>query len=142
MYIWRINSLRNLQVRNLRQMLTDKQKFIEEMRRKTKLMAINILQMCDSFSDKKKSLRIIAYQLGRSASSVAANYRAACRARSNKEFYSKMSVTTEEADETVFWLEVLKEGNFEINRKLVLNLLIDANEIMKIVATARKNTSH
>lgn len=119
----------------------DKAVFIEGMRHRTKMMAIDILELCDTIKDKNNSLRIIAYQLGKSASSAAANYRAACRARSNNEFYSKMSITTEEADETVFWLEVLNEGSFGVDKITINNLLVETTEIMKIVATARKNTT-
>ena len=54
--------------------------------------------------------KVIADQLMRSASSVAANYRAACRARSRAEFVAKLSIVVEEADETILWLELIGDG--------------------------------
>jgi four helix bundle protein len=59
---------------------------------------------------KTDSSRIIGKQLIRSVTSTAANYRAACLSRSKKEFYSKISIVVEEADETLFWLEILKDS--------------------------------
>ncbi len=79
-------------------------------------------------------------QLLRSATSVAANYRAACRARSQKEFFSKLSIVVEEADESLFWLEMLVEAAIVDTNKLQ-PLITEAIEILKIVATARKNAS-
>ena len=75
----------------------------------------------------------------RSATSVAANYRAACRARSTREFFAKISIVIEEADETLFWLELLEETNIISPEKLSL-LKSDISEVLKITATARKNT--
>jgi len=57
------------------------------------------------------TVRVIANQIVRSGSSVGANYRAVCRARSDREFVSKMNIVLEEADETLFWLEIIKEKN-------------------------------
>ena len=72
--------------------------------------------------------------------SIAANYRAVCRARSDAEFYSKICIVVEEADETVFWLEIIKEINIndidETNQ-----LLSEANEILKIMAASKKKAS-
>ena len=75
----------------------------------------------------------------RSATSVAANYRAACRARSTREFFAKISIVIEEADETLFWLELLEETNIISPEKLSL-LKSDISEVLKITATDRKNT--
>jgi four helix bundle protein len=113
--------------------------FIERTQLRCKKLAIGVLELCDSFSYKQNSLKIISYQLGKSASSVAANYNAACRARSGKEFYSKMSITAEEVDETVLWLEMLIEGSFKVDSEKIRPLLSEAIGILKIVATARKN---
>ncbi|MEO5571131.1 MAG: four helix bundle protein [Bacteroidia bacterium] len=85
---------------------------------------------------KTDEARIIGKQLLRSATSTSANYRAVCRARSDAEFHSKLSIVVEEADETVFWIEILIEA--EIVKKERLNeLLQEANEILKIVASSR-----
>jgi len=82
--------------------------FIENMKRRTKEAAIDIIFLTKKF-DNSKHLQVITYQIVKSSSSVGANYRAASRAISDKAMYSKMKITEEEADETVFWLEVLEE---------------------------------
>ena len=81
---------------------------------------------------------IIGDQLLRSATSVASNYRASCRARSQAEFYSKISIVVEEADESQFWLEVLLEGNL-IQEPELSPLLKEAGEITAIVTSSRKH---
>ncbi len=79
----------------------------------------------------------IARQLVRSATSVAANYRASCRARSRADFVSKMGIVEEEADESLFWIEFgVKAGLTRSSR--VTGLLNEGNEIVAIVATSRK----
>lgn len=113
--------------------------FIEQMKSRTETLVIDCLLLCDELPLNKNSTRIISYQLGKSASSVVANYRASCRARSGKELFSKISLTAEEADETVYWLEVLKKGKFLDSKKLEV-LILESTQILKIVATARKNS--
>ncbi|WP_425562819.1 four helix bundle protein [Mucilaginibacter panaciglaebae] len=84
---------------------------------------------------------MIGRQLLRSSSSVGANYRAACRARSKAEFHSKLSTVVEEADEPAFWMEVLIEA--EIVTKSELTYLLDeANQILKISSASRKTVSN
>lgn len=77
---------------------------------RTKTLAINIINSLSDlpYSDK---VSVIRKQIFRSASSVAANYRAMCRARSDKEKYAKIRIVVEEADETVFWPKVIQEVN-------------------------------
>jgi four helix bundle protein len=91
---------------------------------------------------KDKALRIIGRQFLRSGTSVAANFRAACRARSSADFISKMSVVAEEADETFFWLELLVEAKL-IKLKLVESLMKECEELLRIfsasLATAKRN---
>lgn len=76
--------------------------------KRTKVLAIKIINELSElpFSDK---VSVIRKQIFRCASSTAANYRAMCRARSDKEKYAKLCIVVEEADETVFWLEVIEE---------------------------------
>ena len=89
---------------------------------------------------KTEEAKIIGRQLLRSSSSVGANYRAACRARSQAEFHSKLSIVVEEADESVFWMEVLVEA--EVVKESELNYLTDeANQILKIASASRKTVS-
>ena len=116
--------------------------FVRKTKLRCKKLAIAILELCDTFSYKQTSLRIISYQLGKSASSLNANYHAACRGRCGKEFYAKMSLTIEEADETVLWLEMLLEGKFNVESEKIRPLLNEAVEVLKILATARKNSSN
>jgi four helix bundle protein len=91
---------------------------------------------------KDEALRIIGRQFLRSGTSVAANYRAACRARSSADFISKMSVVAEEADETFFWLELLVEAKL-IKLKLVESLMKECEELLRIfsasLAIAKRN---
>jgi four helix bundle protein len=80
---------------------------------------------------------VLGKQALRSATSVGANYRAACRAQTRAIFVHKMSIVVEEADETVYWLELLRDA--DIVRPTLLNDLIDeAEQILKIMAAARK----
>jgi four helix bundle protein len=85
---------------------------------------------------KSDEIRIIAKQLLRAASSVGANYRAACRSRSDAEFYAKLSIVVEEADESLFWLEILEESILMQTDRLI-RLKSEATEILSVVAKAR-----
>jgi len=81
---------------------------------------------------------VIGKQMLCSGTSVAANYRTACRARSGKEFFSKVSIVTEEADEPLFWIELLIEAEIIPSNRLK-SIMQKATEIVKIIATSRKN---
>lgn len=108
----------------------------KELKIRTRKFAINILNFVDEFPN-RRSAHIIANQLGRSASSVAANYRAACRARSHNEFIAKLGVVEEEADESVFWLDITFETkNASIEK--VAPLLSEARELTAIFTAASK----
>lgn len=80
---------------------------------------------------------IIVKQIIRSAFSSAANYRAACRVQSKKAFISKLSIVVEEIDETHFWLEVISDLAI-INPNKLKELLIEAEELTKILSSSRK----
>jgi four helix bundle protein len=108
----------------------------EELKRRTKSSAIRIVKMFRSLP-KTEDARVIGRQVLRSGTSVAANYRAVCRARSKAEFISKMGVVVEEADETVFWLEMLIETNIMPVKKLD-KLLGEANELLAIFAASQR----
>jgi len=110
--------------------------FIENMKRRTKKAAIDVIFLTKKF-DNSKHLQVISYQIIKSSSSVGANYRAASRAISDKALYSKMKITEEEADETVFWLEVLEEVfNQEINE--IKRLHQEYLEILGVVSKSNK----
>ena len=112
-----------------------------EMKSRTKEFAKSIIKLCRKFPNDMEG-RLIGNQIFRSGTSTAANYRAACRARSTADFISKLSIVEEEADETLFWLELIKE--MEIVDKTLLNSLMqENNEIIAIIVssikTARNN---
>ncbi len=113
----------------------------EEMKKRTKEFAMEIIKLC-RILPKNQECRLIIDQLFRAGTSVAANYRAACRARSRADFISKMGIVEEEADESLFWLELIKELKLSKDI-LVSRLLKEGNEILSIVVssinTARKN---
>jgi four helix bundle protein len=89
---------------------------------------------------KTEEAKIIGRQLLRSSSSVGANYRAACRARSKAEFHSKLSTVVEEADESAFWMEVLVDADV-VPKSQLSYLLDEANQILKITSASRKTVS-
>lgn len=83
------------------------------------------------------SLEIVLKQLVRAATSIAANYRAACRARSQKDFAYKLSVIVEEADESVFWLELLRDGGLMQGEDLS-SLVDEYTQLLKIFSASHK----
>ncbi len=89
---------------------------------------------------KNKASQVISYQLIKSGTSVGANYRAALRGRSNRAFISKINIVLEEADESLFWLELIKHKNW-ISHKLLAELLKEANELTAIFVSTL-NTMH
>jgi len=113
----------------------------EELKRRTKAFAVRIVKMTEAIP-KTRAADIIARQVLRSATSVGANYRAACRARSHREFTAKIGIVTEEADETLYWLELLVETNI-MSETLLKNLIQEADELTAIFTatahTARQN---
>lgn len=115
-----------------------KEELNEQFRKRTKIFAVTIIKFCKNISNNYID-KIAINQLVKSATSTAANYRAACRARSKAEFFSKISIVVEEADETLFWLEVIEEAEIN-NSTLLKELQRESLEILKIVAKARKNS--
>ena len=107
-----------------------------DLRDRTKRFALRVLKLCDSLP-KTEAARTISRQLLRSGTSVAANYRAAGRARSRAEFIAKMGVVVEEADESVFWLELLVESGMIVKPRLD-DLVAEANELVSIFVASQK----
>ena len=107
-----------------------------ELRERKKRFALRVLKLCDSLP-KSEAARAISRQLLRSGTSVAANYRATSRARSRAEFVAKMGVVVEEADESVFWLELLVESGM-IAKTRLSDLLTEANELVSIFVASQK----
>ena len=119
-------------------MRTEDYKYREELKQRTKSFALRVIKLFQSLP-KTTEAQIIGKQLLRSATSVASNYRAACRARSNAEFHSKVCIVVEEADETMFWLELLWEAEI-VKKELLQNLYQENEEILKIMVVSRKNS--
>lgn len=111
----------------------------DDLKPRTKQFSLRVIHLCESLSS-KASARVIANQLLRSATSVGANYRAARRARSTADFISKIGVVLEEADESVYWLELLKESGLVSEQKLS-SLLHEAEELVAIFAASRITAS-
>jgi len=88
-----------------------------ELQQRTKSFALRVLKLIEHLPNSIGG-RILANQLTRSGTSVGANYRAACRARSRAEFASKLGTVAEEADESLYWLELIRDGNFVPAKKL------------------------
>ena len=111
-----------------------KSDFAEEFKKRTKKFSTEIIRLYRKLP-KTDDAKIVGRQLVKAATSVASNYRAACRARSDNEFYSKISIVVEEADESVFWLEILTEAEiYKVDEKLMK----EGNEILAIVSSSRK----
>jgi len=110
--------------------------FVAKFRDRTKKFVVDNIKLY-RLLPKTEEARIVGKQLLRSSSSVGANYRAACRARSQAEFSSKISIVIEEADESVFWMEVMIDAEI-VTQPQVNNLINEGNEILKVVSSARK----
>jgi four helix bundle protein len=124
---------------NINKNMTEKEIFIEKMKIRSKKFAVDVIQFCESLKT-TKAASVITYQLIKSATSTGANYRAACKARSRKEFFSKICIVTEEVDESEYWLEVIKDVNLSNKGEELERLLMEANELNKIMSKAKNST--
>lgn len=107
-----------------------------ELKARTKDFALRVLQLIDSLPE-TRSGRVLAGQLGRSGTSVGANYRAACRSRSTAEMISKLSVVEEEADESAFWLELVGDHRL-LSPARVAPLHRESGELTAIMVASRR----
>lgn len=114
--------------------------FNDELRDRTKNFALRVIKLFRSLP-KTEEARVIGRQLLRSGCSVGANLRAATRARSKAEYYSKLSIAVEEADESAFWMELLIEAEIVSEKKLA-SLYNESIEITKILAVSRKTSKN
>ena len=108
----------------------------QQLKNRTKQFAIRIVKLYQALP-KSEEAKVIGRQVLRSGTSVAANYRAVCRARSNAEFVAKIGIVVEEADETVFWLELLAETSIVKPARLT-EMLREANELLAIFAASQR----
>ncbi len=114
-------------------MSIDKHKQLKD---RTKMFALRVIKMSDALP-RTRAGNVITNQILRSATSMAANYRAVGRARSKAEFIAKLGVVVEEADETVFWLELLCDSGIVPAAKMH-GLLDEANQLMLIFSASRR----
>src|SRR5271154_1376272 len=108
----------------------------DEMRKRTKDYANRIVKLCSALSRDWIS-QTLGKQLLRSGTSVGANYRAVCRAKSNLDFINKLRIVEEECDESLFWMELLVDNNLVKTGRLN-QLMKEANELLAIVVSSAK----
>jgi four helix bundle protein len=113
----------------------------EQLKKRTQEFGISIIRLMQRLPD-HGTARIVGPQLIRCGTSVGANFRAACRARSHADFIAKLKIVEEECDESIYWLEILRVLNTDI--LLVQPLIEEANQILSIIMasikTARQNS--
>lgn len=117
----------------------EKDEWIEykiKIRDRLKIFACNILELSAEFSDSPRS-RVLNYQLTKAGTSAYANYRAALRGRSKAEFFSKFSISVEEADETEMWLDLIITTKLMDNERMRI-MYSESLEIVKMLSSLRK----
>jgi four helix bundle protein len=110
----------------------------EEMKARTKAYANRIVKLYEALPEKWVA-RTLGMQLLRSGTSVGANYRAVCRAKSTADFLNKLRIVEEECDESLFWMELLVENNLVKARRLT-GLMKEGDELLAIVVASAKTT--
>ena len=108
----------------------------EDLKRRTKQFALQAIRLVEALP-RTRTAQVVGDQLLRSATSVAANYRAACRARSQADFVHKLGIVEEEADESLFWLEMVVETEL-MPAARVEDLIKEADELTAIFVASRK----
>ena len=106
----------------------------DELKDRTKKFAVRVPKVVDALPN-TVAARTLSNQIARSGTSVAANYRAACRARSKADFISKLGIVEEEADETLFWLERAIDARLMPEKKLK-SLMQEAEDLLKITVSS------
>lgn len=112
----------------------------DELRARTRTFSLRVVKLVQSLP-KNMVAEVMGKQVLRSATSVGANYRAACRAQSGAMFIAKLSIVVEEADETVYWLELIRDAGL-VKPELLAELIDEAEQILKIMASSRKTAKH
>jgi len=108
-----------------------------ELKLRTQKFAIRIIKLVESLPKEDMVANVLGKQVLRSGTSVGANYRSALRGRSSKDFLSRISIAEEEADETIYWLELIVEAGLVSERKMSA-LLQEAKEITAILTASSK----
>ena len=106
----------------------------QDLRERTRALALRVIRLVKSLPNDVIG-REIGRQVLRSGTSVGANYRAACRARSKREFIAKLGICLEEADETVYWMELLVESQ-AVPEQRMSDLIDECNQVVAILVTA------
>lgn len=117
-------------------MSNDELRMSNDLKARTKRFAVDILRFAAQLPNRRNLWRI-ADQLVRAGCSVGANYRSACRARSRSDFLAKLSIVEEEADEAMYWLELLEEFNQGHNGELA-RLKDEASQLTAITVASKK----
>jgi four helix bundle protein len=112
----------------------------DELKNRTKQFSLLILNLVEKMPNSISS-RVVINQLAKSATSVGANYRAVCRARSDKEFVAKLNIVLEEVDETQFWLEIITEMNWLSKSELEFPLK-ESSEFVAIFVSTLKTVNN
>jgi four helix bundle protein len=107
-----------------------------ELKRRTQRFAIDVIRFVEELPS-KHSLHVLSNQLLRSSSSVGANYRSACKGKSTADFINKIVIVEEEADESVYWLELMEEAGL-VDSKNIFALKKEANELTAIFTAIGK----
>ncbi len=110
----------------------------DEMRARTKAFANRVIKLCRALPSDWVA-RTLGMQLLRSGTSVGANYRAACRAKSTADFLNKLKIVEEECDESIFWMELLVDNSL-VKASRLERLMDEGDEILAIVVAAAKTT--
>ena len=127
---------------NLKQKIMENNEWLEykiQIRERLRIFALQILELSEKFPNSNRG-RILNNQITRSGSSMYANYRAALRGRSKAEFFAKLSISVEEADETEMWLDLILTSGI-ITSSIVKQMHIESLELLKILASMRKRNS-
>ena len=112
----------------------------DQLKNRTKQFSLSILNLIEKMPN-SMSTRVVINQIAKSATSVGANYRAVCRARSDKEFVAKLNIVLEEADETQFWQEIIEEMKWIYKTELDV-LQKEANELVAIFVSTLKTVNN
>lgn len=107
-----------------------------EIQKRMMRLTLEVIKLTKKFPICQES-KVISNQIIRSSSSTAANYRAACRAKSTRDFIAKLGIVEEESDETVFWLELIIASSL-VPEELVTSTLKEANEIVAMMVSSLK----
>ena len=105
------------------------------MKGRTKQFALRVIRVVQSLPERNRAAEVIGRQLLRASTSVGANYRAACRAKSRADFIHKLGTVEEEADESLYWMEMLIESGL-IGADKLKSLMQDGDEILAMVVAS------